>query len=141
MNHLVQVILLNTGNLEPCPGRIQGHLDHDPSIRVETFEVANLGGVKVFWGLLAEFHCKIIWHLLEKFSRPRTRSFRILPIRSTLVTIPVAMNVAETLIASDANSADESAANAGVRADPIWAWYCSRRDASVKSGSGVLPNI
>lgn len=57
--------------------------------------------------------------LLEKFSSPSTRSLRILPIRSTLVTIPVAMKVADTLIASDANSGDESAAKAGVRAEPI----------------------
>lgn len=58
-------------------------------------------------------------NILAKFSRPSTRSLKIRPILSTFVTIPVAMNVAETFIASVASSADESAANAGVRADPI----------------------
>jgi hypothetical protein len=42
-------------------------------------------------------------------------------MRSTSVTIPVAMKVAQTLIASAASSGDESAANAGVSADPICA--------------------
>ena len=49
------------------------------------------------------------------------RSFKIRPIRSTSVTMPVAMNVAHTLIASAASSGDESAAKAGVSADPICA--------------------
>lgn len=62
------------------------------------------------------------------------------PIRSTSVTIPVATNVAQTLIASAASSGDESAAKAGVSAEPICAWYCSSKVASAKSGSGVLPN-
>lgn len=57
--------------------------------------------------------------LLEKFSSAEMRSLRIRPMRSTSVTMPVAMNVAHTLIASDASSGDESAANAGVSAEPI----------------------
>src|SRR5690242_14078620 len=52
--------------------------------------------------------------LLEKFSSAAMRSLRIRPIRSTSVTIPVAMKVAHTLMASAASSGDESAANAGV---------------------------
>jgi hypothetical protein len=61
-------------------------------------------------------------------------------MRSTSVTIPVAMKVAQTLIASAASSGDESAANAGVSADPICAWYCSSSVTSGKSGSAVFPN-
>lgn len=61
-------------------------------------------------------------------------------MRSTSVTMPVAMKVAQTLIASAASSGDESAAKAGVSAEPICAWYCSSRVTSGKSGSGVLPN-
>lgn len=80
-------------------------------------------------------------NILAKFSKPTTRGLKILPILSTFVTIPVETNVAQTLIASEASSGDESAAKAGVRAEPICAWYCSRSDASLKSGSGVLPNI
>jgi hypothetical protein len=38
-------------------------------------------------------------HLLEKFSNAETSNFRILPIRSTSVTMPVAMKVAQTLTA------------------------------------------
>ncbi|KAI6772043.1 hypothetical protein HG530_003001 [Fusarium avenaceum] len=59
---------------------------------------------------------------LEKFSSALTRVLRILPMRSTSVTIPIEMKLAQTLTASEASSGDESAANAG-------------------SGSGVLPNI
>jgi hypothetical protein len=77
--------------------------------------------------------------LLEKFSKAEINSLRIRPMRSTSVTIPVAMKVAHTLIASAASSGEESAAKAGVRADPICAWYCSRSVTSAKSGSGVLP--
>jgi hypothetical protein len=61
-------------------------------------------------------------------------------MRSTSVTMPVAMKVAQTLIASAASSGDESAAKAGVSAEPICAWYCSSSVTSGKSGSGVLPN-
>lgn len=61
-------------------------------------------------------------------------------MRSTSVTMPVAMNVAHTLMASAASSGDESAAKAGVSAEPICAWYCSSKVTSAKSGSGVLPN-
>jgi hypothetical protein len=61
-------------------------------------------------------------------------------MRSTSVTMPVAMNVAQTLIASAASSGEESAAKAGVSAEPICAWYCSSSVTSAKSGSGVLPN-
>ena len=43
------------------------------------------------------------------------------PMRSMSVTIPVAMKVAHTLTASAASSGEESAANAGVRAEPICA--------------------
>ena len=43
----------------------------------------------------------------------------ILPIRSTSVIMPVAINVAQTLMASAANSGEESAAKAGVRAELI----------------------
>jgi hypothetical protein len=55
------------------------------------------------------------------------------------VTKPVAIKVAQTLIAAEASSGEESAPKAGVNAELIWAWYCSRRSASAKSGSGVLP--
>ena len=48
-----------------------------------------------------------------------TSNFGILPIRSTSVTMPVAIKVAQTLIASDANSGEESVAKAGVRAELI----------------------
>lgn len=41
------------------------------------------------------------------------------PIRSTSVTIPVAMNVAHTFTASAASSGEESPAKAGVSAEPI----------------------
>ncbi|KAI6766498.1 hypothetical protein HG531_011720 [Fusarium graminearum] len=51
------------------------------------------------------------------------------------------MKLAQTLTASEASSGEESAAKAGVRAELIWAWYCSSSIASSKSGSGVLPNI
>ena len=74
-----------------------------------------------------------------QFSKPVTSSLKMRPILSTWVTMPVATNVAQTLIAIAASSGDESAAKAGVNADPICAWYCSRREASTKSGSGVLP--
>lgn len=57
----------------------------------------------------------------EKFSRAEIKSLRIRPMRSTSVTMPVEMNVAQTLTASAANSGDESAANAGVKAELIWA--------------------
>jgi hypothetical protein len=57
----------------------------------------------------------------EKFSSADTKSFKIRPIRSMSVTIPVAMKVAHTLTASAANSGEESAAKAGVSADPICA--------------------
>ena len=55
----------------------------------------------------------------EKFSSAETRSLRILPMRSTSVTIPVAIKAAHTLTASDANSGDDSAVKAGVRAELI----------------------
>lgn len=57
--------------------------------------------------------------LLEKFSNAETKSFKILPMRSTSVTIPVAIKVAQTLMASAASSGEESTANAGVKAEPI----------------------
>jgi hypothetical protein len=57
--------------------------------------------------------------LLEKFSKADTSNFKMRPIRSTSVTIPVAIKVAQTLIASAASSGEESAANAGVSAEPI----------------------
>lgn len=57
----------------------------------------------------------------EKFSSADTRSFKIRPIRSISVTIPVAMKVAQTVTASAASSGEESAAKAGVNADPICA--------------------
>jgi putative effector of murein hydrolase len=60
-----------------------------------------------------------IVHTLEKFSSAEIRSFRIRPILSTSVTMPVAMNVAHTFTASAASSGEESAAKAGVSADPI----------------------
>ena len=63
------------------------------------------------------------------------------PILSTSVTSPVDMKVAQTSTAAEANSGDESAANAGVRAELIWAWYCSSNKASWKSGSGNAPKI
>ena len=81
----------------------------------------------------------IKFYLLEKFSNAETKSLRMRPIRSTSVTIPIEMKVAHTLTASAANSGDESAAKAGVKADPICAWYCSSSVASGKSGSAVLP--
>ena len=76
-----------------------------------------------------------------KLSKAPTSSFNILPIRSTSVTMPVAMNVAQTFTAAEASSGDESALKAGVSAELIWAWYCSSRRASENSGSGVDPNI
>ena len=54
-------------------------------------------------------------------SSPVTSSLKMRPIRSTLVTMPVATKVAQTLIASEASSGEESAANAGVRAELICA--------------------
>ena len=53
------------------------------------------------------------------FSKPVTNNLKIRPILSTFVTIPVATNVAQTLTASEASSGDESAAKAGVKAEPI----------------------
>ena len=76
-----------------------------------------------------------------KLSSAVTRSFSIRPIRSESVTNPAAKKVAHTLTAAEARSGDESAANAGVRAELICAWYCSSSSASEKSGSGVEPNI
>ena len=73
-------------------------------------------------------------------SRAATRIFKMRPIRSMSVTMPVDTNVAQTLIASAASSGDESTAKAGVNAELIWAWYCSSSIASVKSGSGTPPN-
>ena len=60
-------------------------------------------------------------YIPETFSSPVTSSLKMRPILSTLVTIPVATNVAQTLIASDASSGDESGAKAGVRAELICA--------------------
>lgn len=54
-----------------------------------------------------------------KFSRAVTRNLRIRPMRSTSVTKPVAMKVAHTFTAAEANSGDESAPKAGVRAELI----------------------
>ena len=51
------------------------------------------------------------------------------------------MNVAQTSMAAEASSGDESAPKAGVNAELICAWYCSNNNASEKSGSGVLPKI
>lgn len=59
--------------------------------------------------------------LVVKLSKAATRNFNILPIRSTSVTRPVAINVAQTFTAAEANSGDESAPNAGVRAELICA--------------------
>ena len=59
--------------------------------------------------------------LLVKLSNAPTSNFSILPIRSTSVTMPVAMNVAQTLTAAEASSGDESALKAGVSAELIWA--------------------
>ena len=56
-----------------------------------------------------------------KLAKAETMSFNIRPIRSISLTNPVAMNVAQTLMAADASSGDESAPKAGVRAEPIWA--------------------
>lgn len=47
------------------------------------------------------------------------KSLRIRPMRSTSVTSPVEMKVAHTSTAAEARSGDESAANAGVRAELI----------------------
>lgn len=60
-------------------------------------------------------------HMPEKFSNADTKSFNIRPIRSMSVTIPVAIKVAQTFTASAASSGEESAANAGVSAEPICA--------------------
>ena len=54
-----------------------------------------------------------------KLARADTMSFSIRPIRSTSLTNPVAMKVAQTLMAADASSGDESVPKAGVRAEPI----------------------
>ena len=59
--------------------------------------------------------------LFVKLSKAATRNFNILPMRSTSVTKPVAMNVAQTLTAAEASSGEESAPNAGVRAELICA--------------------
>ena len=59
--------------------------------------------------------------LLVKLSNAPTSSFSILPIRSTSVTMPVAMKVAQTFTAAEASSGDESALKAGVNAELIWA--------------------
>ena len=64
---------------------------------------------------------KILGHLPVKLIKEDTSSFRILPIRSTSVTSPAEMNVAHTLIATEASSGDESAPNAGVNAELICA--------------------
>ena len=76
-----------------------------------------------------------------KLSKAVTISFRIRPMRSTSVTRPVAMKVAQTSTAAEARSGDESALKAGVSAELTCAWYCSSRSASEKSGSGMVPNI
>ncbi len=78
---------------------------------------------------------------LVKLSRAATKSFNILPMRSTSVTSPVAMKVAQTFTAAEARSGEESALNAGVSAELICAWYCSNSRASEKSGSGMVPKI
>ena len=52
-----------------------------------------------------------------KLSNAVTRSFKILPIRSTSVTRPAAMKVAQTSTAAAARLGDESAPNAGVSAE------------------------
>ena len=62
-------------------------------------------------------------------------------MRSISLTMPIEMKLAHTLTASEASSGEESAAKAGVKAELICAWYCSRSMASSKSGSGALPNI
>ena len=62
-------------------------------------------------------------------------------MRSTSVTRPVAMKVAQTSTAAEARSGDESAPKAGVNAELTWAWYCSSRRDSEKSGSGMVPKI
>ena len=59
--------------------------------------------------------------LVVKLSKADTKNFSILPMRSTSVTRPVAMKVAQTLTAAEASSGDESAPNAGVSAELIWA--------------------
>lgn len=52
---------------------------------------------------------------------PETSILSGLPICSTSPMIPLDINSAQTLIASAAISGDESTANAGVNAEPIWA--------------------
>ena len=52
-----------------------------------------------------------------KLSNAVTNNFKILPMRSTSVTRPVAMNVAQTSIAAEARLGDESAPKAGVNAE------------------------
>lgn len=59
--------------------------------------------------------------LPAKLSKAPTSSFSILPIRSTSLTMPVAMKVPQTLTAAEASSGDESALKAGVSAELIWA--------------------
>jgi hypothetical protein len=62
------------------------------------------------WGL------KIIDQVLTMFGKTPDPDFAEASLLE--VTIPVAMKVADTLMASEASSADESAAKAGVSADP-----------------------
>lgn len=57
------------------------------------------------------------------------------------VTRPVEMKVAQTLTAVEASLGDDSELNAGVKAELIWAWYCSNKRASEKSGSDMDPKI
>ena len=136
-----KILLLCAGNLKFCPGRKYCHLNHHLGVRAQTFQIADRRCLRIICIILEMEGIQLSDILLEKFSRAETRSLSILPIRSTSVTIPVAINVAQTLTASAANSGEESAAKAGVRAEPIWAWYCSSSEASAKSGSGVLPKI
>jgi hypothetical protein len=42
LENIDQIRLLSTGDLEFGPGRENCHLDHDLSVRAETFQVANL---------------------------------------------------------------------------------------------------
>ena len=76
-----------------------------------------------------------------RLSNEDTNSLSILPIRSTSVTKPVEMKVAQTLTAAEARSGEESELKAGVKAELICAWYCSSNRASEKSGSGMDPKI
>jgi hypothetical protein len=86
-------------------------------------------------------HDREVDRVPEKDSKEDDKRLNILVICLTSVTIPAETNVAQTLKAAAANSGDESAPNAGLRAELICAWCCWSSGTSGYSGSGVSLNI